>query len=73
MKQVETQVLAPPSVLLSECKVNRVEEDTVKSLAKAYIKNNQSIRECNNNITAIRNWVKEQGDIYDNTKADSGK
>ncbi len=65
MKQVETQFLAPPAVLLNDCKINRVEEDTVKSLAKAYIKNNQSLSECNTNLKAVRDWVEKQEEIYD--------
>ena len=63
--QVETHLIAPPQSLLINCKVNKVEEDTVHSLAKAYIKNNKSIKECNNNIDAIRKWTNKQVELYE--------
>lgn len=64
MIQTKTIVLAPPSELLILCTPERIQEDTVKALARGYIVNTSQVGVCNNRIQGIIDFYKAQQEIY---------
>lgn len=56
-----------PSVLLSPLPIKAVEEDTVGSLAEAYIDNTLHLGLANRRLERIRQWQERQRDVYENT------
>ncbi|QAX98142.1 hypothetical protein [Pseudomonas phage PaGz-1] len=62
--QHQTILIVPPESLTDEVKVYRVEQDTVKGLARAYILNTNSAAMCNSQLQTIKLWAEEQRALY---------
>ncbi|UPW35894.1 putative lipoprotein [Pseudomonas phage EM] len=62
--QYQTILIVPPEALTEEVKVYRVEQDTVKALARAYILNTNSAAMCNSQLQTIKLWTQEQRALH---------
>src|SRR5437870_5618196 len=60
----KTIVLAPPNELMQRCTPERVQEDTVRALAHAYVTNTYEVWKCNSRIESIQQWVLKQQELY---------
>ncbi|QNO00339.1 hypothetical protein QGX21_gp135 [Pseudomonas phage phiPsa315] len=67
MTVTKTVVLHPPSEFLTLCNPERVQEDTVRALAHAYVTNTYEVWKCNNRIQSYRDWLEQQEKIYGNS------
>lgn len=57
-------LIAPPSELFQRCEPKRVEQDTVESLAQAYVHNTYEVWKCNSRLELIEEWTNKQKVIY---------
>ena len=64
----KTVVLHPPSEYLQVCHPERVQEDTVRALAHAYVTNTYEVWKCNNRIQSYKEWLEQQEKLYGNNK-----
>jgi hypothetical protein len=59
-------VLRPPSEFFTPCTPERVKDNTVRALARAYAANTYEVWKCNNRISDHKKWFEKQEKIYGN-------
>lgn len=50
--------------MTDKLEVYKVNDNTIKALGEAYVKNTYNLWKCNANLDAIRNWSDKQETIY---------